>query len=157
MSLKFDIQGYPEPSTILDGKVNRLTIFDKDGNPNRSLSVADPFDVIVEWEIDGTGVSGFGGTWTVRLFAESKGPGIDTELLPAIVVPVSAPVSATSTQAVYQAKFTVPAGTLPADSATDSGVYDLNALVTHTSGPMPGVKDATAGFSEDEVIEIHNP
>ena len=55
MSTKFDIQGYPEPSAIIDGKVNTLTIKDKDGNPNRSLSAGDDFDVTVEWEIDGSG------------------------------------------------------------------------------------------------------
>jgi hypothetical protein len=158
MSLKFDIQGYPEPSTIVDGKVDSLTVIDIDGNPNRSLSAANPFTVVAQWEINGSGVTGFGGTWTCRLFAESKGPGPEVEVLsPGMVVAVSSPEpGATPIHAVYKATFTVPAGTLQADGPTASGVYDLSALVTHTS-EVTGLKDATAGFSEDEVIEIHNP
>ena len=156
MSLKFDIQGYPEPSAILDGKVNSLTVIDLDGNPNRSLSVLDPFKVVVEWEIDGLGVTGFGGTWTCRLFAESMGPGPELEVMAPQVVPVSAPVSATPVKAVYRATFNVAPGTLVADGPASSGVYELNAVVTHTS-EVTKLKDATAGFSEEEIIEIHKP
>jgi hypothetical protein len=146
----------PFAAAILDGAITTIDTHDLDGNPNRVLSPVLPFTVTVSWSNTGTLVPFMGGEYTVRVYAESMGPGPEREIGHTTV-----PVNGAGNYAVT---LNVPAGVLAAaepdlPNATGafepSGVYKLVAVVSYSNF---GVNLPIAGFREEaRMFEIRQP
>jgi hypothetical protein len=146
----------PFAPAILDGAITAIATHDLDGNPNRVLSPTLPFTVSVSWNNTGTLVPFMGGEYTVRVYAESMGPGPEMEIGHTTV-----PVNLSGN---YSVSINVPAGTLsPAEpdlphatgAFEPSGVYKLVAVVSYANF---GVNQRIAGFREEaRLFEIRKP
>src|SRR5262245_66266874 len=103
----------------LDGAVTAVAIIDHDGNPNRVLDDQFPFDVTIDWTVTppATAVV-LDGQWTVKVYAESMGPGPE-ELIGTVDV-------AANGGSAYSDTITVPDGTLAADVQHDSATTHLD-------------------------------
>ncbi|MET9273677.1 hypothetical protein [Kribbella sp. NPDC003557] len=132
----------------LEGSVTAVAIIDHDGNPNRVIDDQFPFDVIVKWTVTPPATATLlDGTWTVKVYAESIGPGpevlIGTRNEPANGGPA------------YSAKLTVLPGTLPADVPPDSGVYKLVVVITYRTAL--NVLTEMAAFREGPTFLLRRP
>jgi len=146
----------PFTSALLDGAITSIATHDLDGNPNRVLSPTLPFLVTVSWTNTGAIVPFMGGEYTVRVYAESMGPGPEMEIGHATVG-----VNVTGNYAVT---INVPANTLAAaepdlpnitGALEPSGVYKLVAVVSYSNF---GVNLPLAGFREEaRLFEIRKP
>jgi hypothetical protein len=132
----------------LDGEVTNVAVIDNDGNPNRVLDDQFPFDVTLQWKVQPAATAALlDGKWTVKVYAESMGPGPEV-----LIGSVDKPGNGGLT---YDAKITVPAGTLPADVPPDSGVYKLVTVITYRT--HSGVLTEMAAFGEGPVILLRQP
>jgi len=139
-----DFDGLPG----LNGAVTGVLIRDHDGNPNKVIDNELPFDVKVDWTVNPAATAVLlEGTWRVRAYAESIGPGPEKAI-------GSVDVQATGGLA-YTATITVPVNTLPADVPPDSGVYKLVVVITyrtHNNAPTE-----IAAFSEGPTFMLRQP
>ncbi|RME49230.1 MAG: hypothetical protein D6791_01225 [Chloroflexi bacterium] len=113
--------------------------------PSTVIQTDDPWNVQVQWSIDGVAAWLLGGEWHLRVFAESIGPGpevlLGTATVPLATVPPPPPRNFTHT-------INVPAGTLP------EGTYRLVTVINYTNGGVPA---EMAGFDDGTVIQLYNP
>jgi hypothetical protein len=139
-----DFDGLPE----LLGTVDAVAVIDHDGNPNRVIDDQFPFDVKVRWSVKPPATATLlDGRWTVKVFAESMGPGPE--------VPIGTAVVAANGGPSYNAQITVPVGTLPPDRAPDSGVYKLIVVITYRT--RLNVLTEMAAFSEGPMFLLRRP
>ena len=132
----------------LTGNVTNVALIDPDGTPNKVLDVDLAFSVKVNWTVTPPATAQLlDGTWTIRAYAESMGPG------PEAIIG-TATVAANGGNA-YSASITVPAGTLPADVAPDSGVYKLVVVITYRT--QNNVLTEIAAFSEGTYFLLRKP
>lgn len=146
----------PFAPAILDGAITAIDTHDLDGNPNRVLSPALPFLVTVSWNNTGALVPFMGGEYTVRVYAESMGPGPEAEIGHTTV--------GVNASGNYSVTLNVPANTLAAaepdlphntGAFEPSGVYKLVAVVSYANF---GVNLPIAGFREEaRLFEIRKP
>lgn len=141
-TLTFDV---PAVSADLDATLDAVLVTDLDGNPNRVIDRNVGCNVRIDWHLSGTLQSLIAGTWTVRAFVESMGPGPEMQIGSAIV-----PLGANPN---YSATINVPANTLPANPP-DSGVYKLVVVITHEAF---GIKSEMAGFGEGPLFSVREP
>lgn len=141
-TLTFDVPAAP---AALDARVDAVVLLDLDGSPNRVIDQGIGFNVRVDWHLDGTLKSMIAGTWTVRLFVESMGPGPEAQLGTAVV--------ALGANPNYSATINVGPNALPAGPPA-SGVYKLVVVITHEAF---GVKSEMAGFGEGPMFDVRQP
>jgi len=139
-----DFDGLPG----LTGAVTGVAVIDHDGNPNKVIDDDQAFDVTVDWTVSPpvTAVL-LDGTWTVRAYVESMGPGPE-KAIGTVNVPANGGTN-------YAAKITVPVGTLPSDVAPDSGVYKLVVVITYRN--RFGRLTEIAAFSEGSMFLLREP
>jgi hypothetical protein len=139
-----DFDGLP----ALDGAITAVTIIDRDGNPNKVIDDDLPFDVKVDWTVTpGITATLLDGSWTVKAYAESMGPGPEVGI-GSVVVPANGGVA-------YSATITVPVSTLPSDVPPDSGVYKLVVVITYRTNN--NVLTEIAAFSEGPMFLLREP
>lgn len=144
MATEKDFDGLPE----LFGRVDNVAVIDHDGNPNRVIDDQFAFDVKIKWSVRPPATAKvLDGEWTVKLYAESVGPGPEQQI-------GSATRAATGVQE-YRARITVPAGTLPSDVPPDSGVYKLVIVITYRN--TLGQLTEMAAFSEGPMVLLRRP
>ena len=139
-------------NAFLQGTGPSTAVIDPDGTPNNILQENLGGSVKVDWAFSGPGRFFLTPTqFTVNLYAESIGPGPEK-----LVGTVNVPGSAHTAGPIWNftANVTIPAGSLPANGPTASGVYRLTVLVNNSVG---GVRDTLAGFVEGPVIEMRSP
>jgi hypothetical protein len=139
-------------NAFLHGTGPTTTVIDPDGTPNNILQESIGGSVKVDWGFSGPGRFFLTPTqFQVDLYAESIGPGPE-KLVGTVTVLGSnhtpGPVWNFSRSVV------IPAGSLPAQGATASGVYRLTVVITNSIG---GVRTALGGFVEGPIIEVRNP
>ena len=143
MSDNFD--GVP----ALTGTIDVLTLQDPDGTPNRVLDADLPFSVVVSWTLDQAPTALLlDGEWTVKVHVESIGVGFEGQI-GAVKVP------ATGVTTYNTPPIVVPAGTLPADVAPNSGLYMLRSVVTYRTAS--GKLTEIAGFGNGPEILVRKP
>lgn len=120
-----------------------VLIHDFDGTPNNVLDRNLSFSIHAEWQVTGALTSMLGGTWYVRAYAESMGPGPDYDL-----GTVTEPVNPTP-GATYVDHVAVAANTL------NEGVYKLVLVITHRN--TSGIETEAAGFAEGPLFQIREP
>lgn len=146
MPIRFD----PLAPTVLDGDVS-INVLDPDGNPNMVLELNQPWSLEVTWYIDGPTVSSLGGTWEIKAFLESMGPGFENQVGPTLSKSlVNIDASSTPTHLVYKDTIAVPAGTPP-----DEAIYRVTTTVTYRN--IFGNRMAMAGFSTGPMIQFYSP
>ena len=130
MSDTFDLPLGPLDATAV------VTLHDFDGTPNRVLDRNLAFSIHAQWTVTGPIATTLGGTWKVRAFAESMGPGTEYDLgsVSTVVVPAD--------PHTYVAHIAVGANTM------DEGVYKLVIVITHTN--TLGIETEMAGFAEGQ-------
>jgi hypothetical protein len=127
----------PLPLT-LNGHVHATLIHDPALPPSTVIKAGTPFQVHLDWGIDGTSVPFIAGTFHVTAYFERYGGGPEPEFGPIAVPVVSVPLVGNTRH--YTTHIPVPAG-LPA------GAYSLMVLITYTDtvgapGPIAGMPDA---------------
>jgi hypothetical protein len=161
----------PNIPGIFQGEVTALTIAEIPpvGVGNLVIDPTQPLTIDVEWETFGffgiflpkASAALSGGLWNVKVFAESIGPGDDSEL-GQISVPVSGEIacsvhSAEPVCGLWKARIVVPAP-LPLEEnnpPADSGVYKLVATVFLNDAS--GSRADLIGFREGPVVQVENP
>lgn len=138
---------------ILTGTIGAVVLAEGVGGatPSTIIKSTTPFTVSVNWAIDGLISPMFAGTWIVRIFAESIGPGPEVALTPPAGIPINLAVDPTAPRN-YSAAQLVPAGTLL------PGTYRLVTTVTYNllSPPNPpGTPGPMAGFQEGPIIQVY--
>lgn len=122
------------------------------GGPPNILVASVPCSVNVSWEIPSPHNMHLGGTFQLRAYIESIGPGPEMQLGPTIVVPV------VSGQTAYSAAIAIPGGTLLGEGqlfgvVPVSGVYKIIAVLQHMNpGPT-----WVSGFAEDSIRMFLSP
>lgn len=139
-----DFDGLP----ALTGSVDSVVLIDPDGNPNKVLDDGLPFSVRVNWTVGPASTATvLDGTWTVRAYAESMGPGPE--------VAIGSTNEPANGGSAYSTTIDVPAGTLPADVPPDSGVYKLVVVITYRTAQ--NLLTEIAAFSEGVTFLIRQP
>ncbi len=139
-----DFDGLPG----LNGAVTGVILRDYDGNPNKVIDSQFPFDVKVEWNVGPANTATLlDGTWTVKAYAESMGPGPEV-LIGSAAVPANGGL-------IYTTTISVPSGTLPPDAPPASGVYKLVVVITYRN--QRRVLTEIAAFSEGPLFMLREP
>nr|WP_296075716.1 hypothetical protein [uncultured Actinoplanes sp.] len=133
------------------------------GSSNLVINADQSFDIEVTWHVFGnlvplwlTALSQATKDWVVTAYAESQGPG-DEKTLGSVNVPVGGP--GFSLDETFQAKLTVPPGTLPEENPgdpTQSGVYKIIVTVFLDSNLGPVGYDMM-GYAEGPIVKVEDP
>ena len=146
--------------TIVDGDITKIEVVDPDGHPNRVLDRTEPFDINVEWCIEGTNgyqialgaeASTGGDGWQVMAYGESMGPGPELLLETKEVAVGDYASQDAAGKTCYSVAVTVPANKLDEhleDGA--SGVYKI-VVVVFLNWQGAGGEDMI-GFEEEKLI-----
>jgi len=114
------------------------------------LDADNPFSVGVRFEIPPPVVPTLGGSFRIRVYAESVGPGPEQQIGPTTLVPVTGAAS-------YTTVIAVPGNTLLGEGAGAppvSGVYKLVAVLQHLN-PTP---NEVSGYAESSgLIQLREP
>jgi len=111
------------------------------------LDANNPFSVGVRFEIPPPVVSTLGGSFRIRVYAESVGPGPEQQIGPTTLVPVTGAAS-------YTTVIAVPGNTLPGENTGISGVYKLVAVLQH----LNPVANEVSGYAESSgLIQLREP
>lgn len=116
------------------------------------LDSSAPFNVAVRFEIPPPVVPTLGGSFRIRVYAESVGPGEEKQIGATALVPVTG-------AAAYTTVIAVPAGTLTGEGAASggvivSGVYKLVAVLQHLN---PGPNEVSGYAESTGLIQIRTP
>ena len=111
-----------------------------------------PCNVNISWTVPSPYSTTLGGTFQLRSYVESIGPGQELQIGPTIIVPVVPGTTA------YNATITVPGGTLLGEGqiyngVPVSGVYEIVAVLQHLN-PAPTV---VSGYAEDTLKMFRSP
>jgi hypothetical protein len=150
----------PQFENQIEGQINSVTVVDParpDHTPNFVLDPSKPFDINIEWELNGSQVPLYidhpqtATNWTVNVFAESLGPG------PELVIYNGSEAKGTGALSMsYSHSATVAAGSLSEHIPnTQSGMYKL--VVTVFLNSTTGFGYDIAGCFEGPIIMVENP
>lgn len=143
---------------LLEGDITNVTVIDPVFQGNRVINPTQPFDVQVDWEIRGTHVPIYLGgavqNWTVSVYGDTVGPGIDLVLANVLKNKNDSVPCAGVSCTKYTVTVTVPAGTLQEHDVSHSGIYKIAAAV-FLNGMTPG--NDLIGFREGPVIQAEAP
>lgn len=139
-------------------KVNVIDPAAPGHTPNLVLDPSKPYEIEVEWALDGTDVplyiSALDDKWNIQVFAESMGPGPELKIAEDNSLAKGAP----GVNVTYSKTVTIPAGVLQEGNPGQdvSGVYKLTvAVFLNSSLGAPGFD--IAGFAEGPIIRVENP
>lgn len=129
-----------------------VQVLDNTPAPASILDAGLPSTVHIEWTVPSPTNTTLGGSFRLRAYAESIGPGQEIQIGPTVVVPVVPPTVS------YTADILVPAGTLLGEGEAFggvlvSGVYKIIAVLQHLN---PGPTEAS-GFAEDTIRMFRTP
>ena len=134
------------------------------GVGNLVLDPTQPFDIKVEWAIDGniaelwlTALAVASPDWIVTAYAESVGPGPEL-IVGTVNVPVN-PLPSANAPFEYSATITVPPGTLAEENPGDptvSGVYKI-VVTVFLNSVLGAFGLDIVGFAEGQVIKVEDP
>ncbi len=141
-------------TTIEWGGVNMqsnmdCTVFDNTAAPSTVLDANLPFNVKLDWTVPALLAPFLGGSFRLRLFVESIGPGPEQQIQQTIVA-----VSPGATN--YTATVTVPGNTLPGEGGGAppvSGLYKIVAVVQH----LNGVATEGCGYHDGTTVQLRQP
>lgn len=167
MAVDFD----PNLANVFEGEITELIINETPPFPTTRNHVIDPSEdlrIKVRWETFGLfGINlpdahdNNGGAWQVKVFAESIGPGTDSELATATVQVNTRAACAVHGGAqpcgLWEAEIVVPAP-VPLnenDPGNDSGVYKL--VTTVFLNDNTGSQTDIIGFREGPLIQVEDP
>lgn len=125
----------------------QLKVTDPTGQlPSTIISLQDPWKLEVSWQLHGMLVGNMGGTWHVRAYVESIGPGPEI-----LIAKWDGPITG---QNQYNIPFIIQPAALqpPPPDRIEEGAYKLVVVVTSTNlqgGPSP-----FAGYEEGPVIQF---
>jgi len=111
-----------------------------------------PFNVSVRFEIPPPVIPTLGGSFRIRVYAESVGPGPEQQIGPTALVPVTGAAS-------YTHVLAIPANTLPGEGQASggvivSGVYKLVAVLQHLN---PGANEVSGYAESTGLIQMRTP
>ncbi|MCW5631700.1 MAG: hypothetical protein KIT17_00030 [Rubrivivax sp.] len=120
--------------------------------PTSILDASTPFFLHVYWEVPQPIASVAGGSFRIRAFAESMGPGQEKQLGATLTVPV------VPNQTRYDVHITVPAGTLLGEGelfngVPVSGIYKFVSALQHMN-PGP---NQVSGYCEGPLVQMKTP
>jgi hypothetical protein len=138
-------------ANILDGTVTGLDVIDPtEGTPpgekTTLLETDDEFDVLLSWELDGTGTTTVGGYWVVSLYGDDMdGQGTMVGLLDG---PYTIQIIGGPSPLKFQQLFrVVPPKPQP-------GLYQLVATINHSPTQTPIQLTEMYGFAESTPVNI---
>lgn len=112
-----------------------------------------PFNVTVRWEIPAPVVPTLGGSFRIRVYAESIGPG------PELQIGAANPPVPVNFTANYATVISIPGGTLPGEGeifngVPVSGVYKLVAVLQHLN---PGPNEVSGYAEFEHLLQMRTP
>jgi hypothetical protein len=116
-------------------------------DPTTILTVGTPWAIHVKWSISGFVMPALGGTWQVRAFLESMGPGFEGQVPPGFTLPV--PVTSVPIVAGSRTYDNVLA--VPANPAIGVGPYKLVVTLTHVNGT---VSTTLAAYIDGPILQF---
>jgi hypothetical protein len=125
------------------------TVLDNTAAPSTVLDANLPFTVAVSWSVPPALAPFLGGSFRVRCYAESIGPGPEQQIGALNQAVVAGQVN-------YAGNVPVPGNALPGEGAGAppvSGVYKIVTVIQHING---GATEGS-GFSEQPVIQLRQP
>ncbi len=116
------------------------------------LDSGEAFNVSVRFEIPPPVIPTLGGSFRIRVYAESVGPGEEKQIGATALVPVTG-------AAAYTTVINVPGGTLAGEGAAAggvivSGVYKLVAVLQHLN---PGANEVSGYAESSGLIQMRTP
>lgn len=134
----------PIVPAFFDGKINSVTVESALLlMPTTIVNQNDPWNIRVDFETEGFFAPLLGGTWQVRAFLESLGPGFEG-IAGTTVIAAGLPLRRAAVNIPILAGN--PLGLVP-------GIYKLVVTVTHLNPGPTGI----AGYYEAGVVEIVQP
>jgi hypothetical protein len=113
------------PDLLLSPGTFTAELKDNNGAPSTVLDAGTEFKVTAEWTISALAALLMGGQWEVAAYAESIGPGAETQIGATVVKPLDGSTA-------YNAEIKVGPNTLPDNLGPgESGAYKVVVLLTH--------------------------
>ena len=137
MSIEWGV--YPQESEM------SMFVHDNTGTPSTVLAANLPFNVHVTWFVPKTEAAIIGGSFRIRTFAESIGPGPEKQIGGTLTVP------AVPGKLQYDVHVLVGAGELLGEgegAPPVSGMYKLASVLQHMN-PNP---NEVSGYCEDQIF-----
>ncbi len=134
------------PPNFFTGQITAFAVLDPNGlAPTTIIRTTDQWFVRVDWVIAGIVADSLAGTWQVRAFLESMGPGFEGQVGQQNINLAVDP----TTPRNYSSTLAIPANTVPA------GTYKLVVTVNYlTPANQPGFM---AGYEEGPIIQVFAP
>lgn len=129
--------------------VMSVTCLDNTAAPSTVLDASEPFNVRVGWQVPAPINALIGGSFRLRVFAESIGPGQEQQIGSTINV------AAVPNQLDYLQDIAIPGDTLQGEDVvpSSSGVYKIVAVLQHLNGGANEV----SGFAESPLVQLRTP
>lgn len=138
----------PQLLPAIAGEVDAFVVVDPGFNPSTIIRRNQSCRIRTNWHIRGLLALGLGGSWTVRAFLESMGPGAEVQA-GTQVVQLSSGTVVPPDRKNYESEIVVPANTVAA------GVYKLVVAITYTEpGGTPG---PMAAYQEGPILQFFEP
>lgn len=115
----------PQLLPAIAGDINALVVTDPGFTPSTIIRRNQDCRIRTNWHMNGLLALGLGGSWTVKAFLESMGPGPEVQA-GTQVVPLAAGAVVLPDRKNFSSEILIPGGTVPA------GVYKLVVAVTYT-------------------------
>lgn len=137
---------FPEDSNM------SVTVLDNTAAPTTVLDSGEPFDVRVEWQVPNPINDVIGGSFRIRIFAESIGPGQEEQIGATMNIP------AVPNQLNYAENINIIGSSLEGEGeavpgGVSSGVYKIVAVLQHLN---PGANEVS-GFAESPLVQLRTP
>jgi hypothetical protein len=126
------------------------TVIDNTAAPTTILDANVPFSVNIAWTVPPTLAPFLGGSFRLRTYAESMGPGQEQQIGATTVIPV------VPGQLNYASANLVPGNTLQGEGVGTppvSGTYRIVTVLQHLNG---GATEGS-GFAEGPLIQLRQP
>jgi hypothetical protein len=139
------IRGNP---ALLNGDISVQVIdFAEPASPQTIIEINDPWQVKVDWDLNGLAAPAFGGDWEVAAFLEDmEGHTPEPGKVASVTVPLGSVPPAFARH--YTTNMTIPKGKVP------EGLYKLNVVITYSN---MGVRLEMAAFTEGPLLQFYNP
>ena len=136
----------PNNQVVFTGSITAFAVLDPVGlQPTIIIRTTDSWFVRIQWQIDGIVADALAGTWQVRAFLESMGPGFEGQVGAQTINLAVDPTSPRN----YTATLPVAPNTVPA------GTYKLVTTISYlTPANQPGFM---AGYEEGPILQFFNP
>ncbi|MBI1278663.1 MAG: hypothetical protein GC179_11105 [Anaerolineaceae bacterium] len=134
----------PQLAPFISGTID-TQVHDTDLQPLNIVRLSDPWHVHVQWSVNGSIVPLIAGTWHVRVYAESMGPGAEMEVGSLDVAVNAEPLSGLSRS--YDRRIIVPANL----AGLTDGVYRITTVLTIDNG---GARGMIAAFDQGPLMQF---